>query len=168
MKKPGKNSKWFLLFLGLCVTGFAPPAIAKKVKAAPAPAYSKKAAMAKALQFYVYDKGADIVSDVSGIFDQKAQKINLKCELKNLTSKEIHGVRGTIRFSTYFGETVADIYIETDATIPPGQLIGVNWSVGTDRLTTEAFTKLKDTKLDKLKQTWYPRMIVFSNGVVLK
>lgn len=171
MKNPANKKKLFLLFLGLSIAWFAQPALAKKPKAtttATPIAPSKKAAMARALQFWVYDKGADIVSDVSGIFDQKAQKISLKCELKNRTAMEIHGVRGTIRFSTFFGETIADIYVETEASIPPGDTIGVNWTVGTDRLAPEAFEKFKNTKLDKMKQTWYPRMIVFSDGAVLK
>jgi hypothetical protein len=126
------------------------------------------AAMQKALKFWVYEKGGDVVSDVSGIFDNKTQKIILKCELKNLTAKEIHGVRGTIRFTTYFGDVIADLYVETPLAIPAGETIGVNWTIGTDRLSKTAFEKLNKAKLDQVKQIWYPRMIVFSDGTVLK
>jgi hypothetical protein len=162
-----RNKGILLLSAALWAVTFS-TSTAKKAKATPAPVASKKAALAGAVQFWAYDKGADIVSDVSGIFDQKAQKISLKCELKNRTSKEIHGVRGTVRFSTYFGETIADIYVETDAPIRPGEIIGVNWTVGTDRLAPGAFEKFKNTKLDKMKQVWVPRVIVFSDGTVLK
>ncbi len=126
------------------------------------------AVMQKALRFWVYEKSTDVISDVSGLFDSKSQKITLKCELKNKTGQEIHGVRGILRFTTLFGEEIADIYIESTDAIPPGQVIGVNWDVPTDRLTPDAFDKLKKAKLDQIKQTWYPRMIVFTDGTILK
>ena len=129
---------------------------------------SNRAAMAQALRFWVYEKSTDVVNDVTGIFDNKAQKITVKCELKNLSPKEIHGVRGTLRFTTFFGEKIADISIETTAAIPPGQVIGVNWNVPTERLSPEVFEKLKKTKLDQMKQLWYPSMIAFTDGTVLK
>ena len=171
--------RWlFMMSSAVLIFGIlaAHPASAKKKKtptptptpsptAAPTP---NTAAMVQALRFWVYDKGSDVVSDVSGIFDSKAQKIFLKCELKNQTRKEIHGVRGTIRFTTVFGEPVADIYIESTTVLPPGEVVGVNWDVPTDRLSPAAFDKLKNAKLDQVKQIWYPRMIVFTDGTVLK
>jgi hypothetical protein len=129
---------------------------------------SDQAVLSKALRFWVYEKTTDVVNDVTGLFDSKAQKITLKCGLKNLTDREIHGVRGTLRFSTFFGEKIADISIETTAAIPPGRVIGVNWNVPTDRLSPEVFEKLKKTKLDQMKQVWYPSMIAFTDGTVLK
>jgi hypothetical protein len=133
------------------------------------PAFSSdQAVLSKALRFWVYEKTTDVVNDVTGLFDSKAQKITLKCELKNLTDREIHGVRGTLRFTTFFGDKIADISIETTAAIPPGQVIGVNWNVPTDRLNPEVFEKLKKTKLDQMKQIWYPSMIAFTDGSILK
>ena len=129
---------------------------------------SDQAVLSKALRFWVYEKTTDVVNDVTGLFDSKAQKITLKCELKNLTDREIHGVRGTLRFTTFFGEKIADISIETTAAIPPGQVIGVNWNVPTDRLSPDVFEKLKKAKLDQMKQVWYPSMIAFTDGTVLK
>lgn len=144
----------------------AVPVLAQKT---PTPSASPNlAAMQKALRFWVYDKNTDVVSDVSSLFDSKSQKVTLKCELKNQTGKEIHGVRGTLRFTTFFGETIADIYIEYAEAIPPGQVVGVDWDVPTNRLSPEAFEKLKKTKLDQVKQVWIPRMIVFTDGTVLK
>jgi hypothetical protein len=134
-----------------------------------APAFSPaEAVLSKTLRFWVYEKTTDVVNDVTGLFDSKAQKITLKCELKNLTDREIHGVRGTLRFTTFFGEKIADISIETTAAIPPGQVIGVNWNVPTDRLSPDVFEKLKKAKLDQMKQVWYPSMIAFTDGTVLK
>ncbi|MGH7869262.1 MAG: hypothetical protein ACREP9_16905 [Candidatus Dormibacteraceae bacterium] len=157
----------------LLVFTTALPVLAKKKKApTPTPtafvSTSNMAAMQKALRLYVYEKGSDVVSDVSGMFDSKAQKITLKCELKNQTKKEIHGVRGTLRFTTLFGEYIADVYIESTTVLPPGEVVGVNWDVPTDRLKPEAFDKLKKAKLEDMKQIWYPRMIVFTDGTVLK
>jgi len=162
---------FFLICSTLIVTA---PVLAKtKVKiqptATPLPkAAPNMAAMQKALRFWVYEKNVDVVNDVTGMFDNKAQKITLKCELKNQTAKEIHGVRGTLRFTTYFGDVIADIYIETQLPIPPGQVIGVKWDVPTERLKPEAFEKLKKAKMDQLKQVWYPRMVVFTDGTILK
>ena len=138
-------------------------------KATPVPGASPHAAaMAKSLRFWVYDKGADVVSDVSGLFDSKARKITLKCELKNQTKKEMHAVRGTLRFATYFGETIADIYLETTTVLPPGEVVGVNWDITPERLGPKVFERLQKVKLEQVKQTFYPRMIVFTDGSVLK
>jgi len=136
---------------------------------APSPKVSPNlAVMQKALRFWVYDKLTDVVNDVTGIFDSKTQKITLKCELKNQTAKEIHGVRGILRFTSYFGDVIADIYVETQLPIPPGQTIGVNWDVPTSRLSPQAFDQLKKAKMEQLKQVWYPRMVVFTDGTILK
>lgn len=132
------------------------------------PAFSNPSAMSQALRFWVYEKSTDVVNDVTGLFDSKSQKITLKCELKNLTGREIHGVRGTLRFTTFFGEKIADIAIETTVAIPPGEVIGVIWNIPTDRLSPETFDKLKKAKLEQMKQLWYPSMVVFTDGTVLK
>jgi hypothetical protein len=126
------------------------------------------AALVRALRFYVYDKSTDVVNDVTGLFDSKSRKITIKCELKNLTRREIHGVRGTVRFSTFFGDKIADVYIQSTAAIPPGRVVGVNWDIPMERLGPEAFKTLNKTKLDQMKQSWYPSMIVFTDGAVLK
>jgi hypothetical protein len=162
------------LILAFVVAFTVSPALAKKKKTpTPTPTAVPRispnlAVMQKSLRFYVYEKSTDVVSDVSGLFDYKAQKITLKCELKNQTGKEIHGVRGTLRFTTLFGEYIADVYIESTTILPPGEVVGINWDVPTDRLSADAFDKLKQAKLDQIKQTWYPRMIVFTDGTVLK
>jgi hypothetical protein len=160
----------FFVVLSLACIALAIPAMAKKSKKTPTavPAASNFPAMQKALRFWVYEKNTDVVNDVTGIFDNKTQKITLKCELKNQTKKEIHGVRGTLRFTTQFHETVADISIESTAAIAPGQVIGVNWNVPTDRLKPEAFEKLKNAKLEDLRQVWIPTMVAFTDGTVLK
>jgi hypothetical protein len=126
------------------------------------------AALVRALRFYVYDKSTDVVNDVTGLFDSKSRKITIKCELKNLTRREIHGVRGTVRFSTFFGDKIADVYIQSTAAIPPGRVVGVNWDIPMERLGPEAFKALNKTKLDQMKQSWHPSMIVFTDGAVLK
>ena len=145
------------------------PAFAQTPKTSTVPAVSSnQAAMTKALRFWVYEKSTDVVNDVTGLFDNKAQKITLKCELKNLTGREIHGVRGTLRFTTFFSEKIADSFIETTAAIPPGQVIGVIWNIPTDRLSPDVFDRLKKTKLEQMKQVWYPSMIAFTDGTILK
>ncbi len=167
-----RNKSLFFLFISLAALTVMAPVFTQRAKAAqttPTPAVSPNLAlMKKALRFWVYEKSTDVISDVSGLFDSKAQKITLKCELKNQTGREIHGVRGVVRFTTLFGEEIADIYIESTDAIPPGQVIGVNWDIPTDRLSPDAFDKLKKAQLDKVRQIWYPRTIVFTDGTVLK
>jgi hypothetical protein len=169
-----KSKTSFILTLAVFIAAGPAFSKAKAVKTpTPVPKPAAKAspnlaAMQKALRFWVYEKSSDVVNDVTGIFDNKAQKIILKCELKNQTAKEIHGVRGTLRFTTYFGDVIADIAIETQLPIPAGQVLGVNWEVPTERLTPEAFDKLKKAKMEQMKQVWYPRMIVFTDGTALK
>ncbi len=128
----------------------------------------KMIAMRKAIQVYAYEKGSDVVSDVTGIFDQKSQKVNLKCEFKNLTKKEIHGVRGILRFTTIFGDFITDQSLESTAVIAPGQVIPISWDIPSERFTGNSMETFKKLKLDQMKQIWYPRMIVFTDGTVLK
>ncbi len=120
------------------------------------------------LRLYAYEKSTDVVSDVSGIFDAKAQKVTLKCELKNTTKKEIHGVRGFLRFTTFFGDVITDQSLETTVSLPPGQLVGVNWDIPAERFTPEALETFKKTKLDQMRQIWYPKMIAYTDGTVVK
>jgi hypothetical protein len=120
------------------------------------------------MKVWVYEKSGDVVSDVSGIFDEKSKKITLKCGLKNLSKKEVHAVRGTLRFSTYFGDLIADLSVETVAAIPPGETLAVQWTVGPERMSKTAFETLQKTKLDQLKINWIPSVIAFSDGSMLK
>jgi hypothetical protein len=165
-----KNRIFFVFVIFCLMTTSLVIAKTKKTNKTPTPVSttSNQPAMQKALRFYVYEKSTDVVNDVTGIFDNEAQKITLKCELKNQTGKEIHGVRGTLRFTTQFHETVADVSIESTAAIAPGQVIGVNWNVPPDRLTAAAFENLKKTELKDLRQVWIPTMIAFTDGTVLK
>ena len=148
--------------------GRAPAKSAKKAAVPAGPSPEVRAEMQRTLRFWVYDKGSDVVSDVTGLFDSKSRKITLKCELKNMTDREIHGVRGTIRFSSYFGDVIADVYVETTAVLPPGKVVGVNWDVTPQRLGAAAFNKLGKAKLKQVRQAFYPSMIVFTDGKVLK
>ncbi len=170
MKIPGARRGRLVSAAFLLAFGWAGTAPAKSVERAvpsgPSPAV--RAEMAKALRFWVYDKGADVVSDVSGLFDSKSRKITLKCELKNQTRREMHAVRGTLRLATYFGETIADIYLETTTVLPPGEVVGVNWDITPDRLGPKVFERLQKVKLEQVKQAFYPRTIVFTDGSVLK
>jgi hypothetical protein len=146
------------------------PVLAKtKKKIVPTPTPVARINFSKILKLWVYEKSGDVVSDVGGLLDGgKSNKIILKCELKNLTKKEIHGVRGTLRFSSYFGEKICDISLETVLAIAPGQTLGVTWNVGTDRMSKEAFETLKKSPLDKIRQAWYSSAIVFTDGTTLK
>ena len=143
--------------------------VKKKPKPTPTPLSSVNAAsMNKVLKFWVYEKGGDLVGDVGGIFDQKIKTMILKCGLMNLTKKDIRGVRGVVRFTTLFGEYIGDISLETTAAVPAGQRVSIEWKAGADRFTPEGLQKFQKLKLEEMRQLWYPRMIVFTDGTTLK
>lgn len=126
------------------------------------------ALMQKTLKLWVFEKGGEFIGDVVGIVDQKEKKVVLKCGLKNLTPKTIHGVRGVIRFTTLFNEYIGDISVESTAVIPAGQSISMEWKAGADRFTPEGMKKFQKLKLEEMRQLWYPSMIVFEDGTTLK
>ena len=158
------TSAKFLLLLS--VLFLAAPLAAKTP--APAKASARRAAMARALKLWAYDKGTDVVSDVTGVFDSKSQKVTLKCYLKNLTKKEIHGVRGTLRFTTFFGEVITDQPLQTVLPIPAGRTLSVTWDIPAERFTAKALESFKKLKLEQMKQVWFPTMIVFTDGSTLQ
>jgi len=141
---------------------------APKTAAKTSPVSSRMAALQKVLKVWVYEKGGDFVGDVGGIFDQKRKVAILKCGMKNLTKKDIRGVRGVMRFTTLFGEYITDLSLETTAAIPAGQSVSVEAKVGSERLTEEALKKFEKIKLEEMRQTWYPTTIAFTDGTILK
>ena len=138
----------------------------KKAKATPTPA--SKVDLSKVMRLWVFEKGGEFVGDVLGIVDQKEKKIILKAGMKNLTGKEIHGARGILRFTTLFGEFICDLSLETTSVVPPGQSITIEWKAEGQRFTPEGMKKFEKLKLDQMRQTWYPRMIVFTDGTTLQ
>ena len=145
------------------------PVLAKKAKKTPTPmASSNMAAMNQALKFWVFEKGGELVGDVVGIVDPMGKKVVLKCGMQNLTKKDIRGVRGIVRFTTLFGEYICDITLETTQLVPAGQSVSVEWKAGTDRFTPEGLQKFQKLKLEEMRQLWYPRMVVFTDGTSLK
>jgi hypothetical protein len=156
------------------LTGVAPswPKVKKNPTPTPSPISSASpantVAMNKALKFWIYEKGGDVVGDVVGLVDQKEKKVVLKCGLMNLTKKDIRGVRGIVRFTTLFGEYIGDISLETTALVPAGQRVSIEWKAGADRFTPTGLEKFQKLKLDEMRQIWYPRMVVFTDGETLK
>lgn len=164
-----KKTLWIIIF-ALFVSA---PVAAKAKKATPTPTPLVKpstnmTAMNKALKFWVYEKGGELVGDVVGLVDAKEKKVVLKCGLMNLTKRDIRGVRGVVRFTTLFGEYIGDISLETTELVPAGQKVAIEWKAGADRFTPEGLQKFQKLKLEEMHQTWYPRMVVFTDGTMLK
>ena len=153
----------------------ATPALAKNKKTKVTPTSTpivqpspNMAAMNQALKFWVYEKSGELVGDVMGMVDPKEKKVVLKCGLMNLTKKDIRGVRGFLRFTTLFGEYIGDVSLETTELVPAGQRVSVEWKAGADRFTPEGLQKFQKLKLEEMRQLWYPRMVVFTDGTMLK
>ena len=167
-----KNTLALLIIFALVGTEPGWALAKKKATLTPTPVSSASpantAAMNKALKFWVYEKGGDVVGDVVGLVDQKEKKVILKCGLMNLTKKNIRGVRGVVRFTTLFGEYIGDLSLETTALVPAGQRISIEWKAGSDRFTPAGLEKFQKLKLEEMRQIWYPRMVVFTDGEILK
>jgi len=165
------KKKALALFIIFILGGIAPSWASAKNKTTPTPSpisSPNTAAMNKALKFWVYEKGGDVVGDVVGLVDQKEKKVVLKCGLMNLTKKDIRGVRGIVRFTTLFGEYIGDLSLETTALVPAGERISIEWKAGADRFTPAGMEKFQKLKLEEMRQLWYPRMVVFTDGETLK
>ena len=141
----------------------------KKAKPTPAPASTANiAAMTKVFSLKAYEKGGEFIGDVVGIVDSKSKKVVLKCNLTNLSTREIHGARGVLRFTTLFGDYIGDLSLETTAIVPPRSTISVEWKAGAERFSEEGMKIFQKLKLEQMRQLWYPTMVVFSDGTILK
>jgi hypothetical protein len=123
-----------------------------------------QAALANAFQITAYEKSFEPL----GVAGQNHQEVDLRCVLKNLSEKEIHGVRGILQFTTLSGANITRQALESTAVIVPGQSISYTWKIPSDRFTAKGLKKFKNLKLDQMRQVWYPRMIVFTDGSILK
>ena len=161
-----------ILALGFLVPGLSAAAAKKaSTKKTPTPVSKAKPnteAMRKALQFWVFEKGGEFVGDVLGVVDYKEKKIILKCGLKNLTRKNIRGVRGMVRFTTLFGEYIADLPLESTASVPAGRSISVEWTAKGERFSKAGFDKFQKLKLEEMRALWYPTAVVFTDGTMLR
>ncbi len=157
-----------ILFVTLVLSAFvaAMASFIPSSQAASSPVPSAK--LTKYLKLWAYEKGDDFIGTVGGIFDENRKKIVLKCALKNLTGKEIHGVRGVLRFTTLFGEYICDWTLESTTVVPPGETAGVDWKAGIERFTKKGLATFEKLKLGEMRQIWYPSMIVFSDGTIAK
>ena len=167
----GLQSKLIFWIVAVALISASPALAKKKASKTPTPvpvASPNMAAMNKALKFWVYEKGGELVGDVVGIVDPKGKKIVLKCGMQNFTKKDIRGVRGFLRFTTLFGDFICDISLETTQLVPAGQSVSVEWKAGTERFTEEGLKKFQKLKLEEMRQLWYPRMVVFTDGTSLK
>ena len=121
------------------------------------------------LQVKPYEKVLGTVSQVKGVFQKSARTVTLRCSLLNRTKQEIRAVRGTLRFTTYFGEPIYDLSLEAVRPFPPGQQVPMEWKLKRERFTSdETFKIFTDTPLDKMRVVWYPSVLVLADGTTLK
>ena len=164
--------KTLIFILATLILAMTLPVMAKskkKIKPTPTPNPSVNiAAMQKVLRLAAYEKGGEFIGDVAGIVDSKAKKVVLKCNLTNLSTREVHGARGVLRFTTLFGDYIGDLSLETTAVIPPRTTVSVEWKAGAERFSEEGLKTFQKLKLEQMRQLWYPTMVVFTDGTILK
>jgi len=121
------------------------------------------------LQVTPYEKTLDTVSQVKGVFQKSSRVVTLRCGLVNRTKREIRAVRGILRFTTYFGESIYDLSLEAVRPFPPGQQVSMEWKLKRERFTSDSNFKIfTDTPLEKMRVVWVPSVLVLDDGTTLK
>lgn len=97
------------------------------------------------------------------------EKIEIKVEYKNLSGKDVSGVKGTVKVVDQFGEELSGFAISNDGTIKAGGT--AVWEGG--RSVRYGMNSDKDRKFagleeGKYKVVWEPEMVVFADGSSLK
>lgn len=120
------------------------------------------------VQVRAVGKDLDAASKVKGVFKKASRTVSLKCQLLNQGAKPLGALRGTLRFTSYFGDLIGDLSVEVVAPVAPGQSVTTTWKIKRERFSSdEAFKTFADTPLDKMRVTWIPSMVVLSDGTRL-
>jgi hypothetical protein len=121
--------------------------------------------LATIIQVIPTEKTMDTTSKVKGVFSKSSRTVNLKCVLVNQSQKDIRAVRGTLKFTTYFGDPIAELTVELVTPLPPGQKIPTSWKIKRERFSSDdAFKVFADTPLQKMRMVWVPSVAVLADG----
>jgi len=91
-------------------------------------------------------------------------RVNFVIAIQNKTLKDISGVKGTLEFDDMFGTEIKSFSLSIDNGVKAGQ-IATTSDYGFDVNQFEnPDTQIAQTDLAKMKVTFHPEMIVFSDG----
>ena len=82
---------------------------------------------------------------------------------KNKTDRDIAGVKGTVTFYDMFDEKIRGLDLSYDKGIKAGKTINYKAQTSYNQFLSED-KKLNNTELSKIKVTWEPEQLIFSDG----
>ena len=82
---------------------------------------------------------------------------------KNKTDRDIAGVKGTVTFYDMFDEKIRGLDLSYDKGIKAGKTINYKAQTSFNQFLSED-KKLNNTELSKIKVTWEPEQLIFSDG----
>lgn len=82
---------------------------------------------------------------------------------KNKTNRNIAGVKGTVTFFDMFDEKIQSLSLSYDDGIKAGKTVNYKAQTDYNQFVSED-KKLKNTELSKIKVTWEPEQLIFSDG----
>ncbi|HEU0015801.1 MAG TPA: hypothetical protein VFQ45_19135 [Longimicrobium sp.] len=93
--------------------------------------------------------------------------ITFRLEVANNGSKPISGIKGGFVFRDQFDDEIISIGYKHDETLAPGAKATVNKVYDYNQYMDD-HRKLRETPLDKLKVTWEPETVIFTDGTRLE
>jgi len=82
---------------------------------------------------------------------------------KNKTDRDISGVKGSVTFYDMFDEKIKSLTLSYDDGIKANKTINYKATTDYNQFKSED-KKLKSTELSKIKVTWEPEQLIFSDG----
>lgn len=99
--------------------------------------------------------------------EQFSDRVQFVIAVQNKTARDIAGVKGDIEFDDMFGTEIKSIEFSLDQSVRAGQIATLsNYGMDLNQFE-DSDNKLAQTDLGKMKVTFHPQMIVFSDGAKL-
>ena len=91
----------------------------------------------------------------------------LSFAFKNKSTTTLSGFKGVVTFSDMFDETIKEIEVSLDQSIPAGEIFSGTLTVDYNQFNDED-KKFKSTNKDKMKVSWIPLVLIFEDGTKLE
>lgn len=137
---------------------------------AQAAALKAKVAAQKAADAARINQSATVAVTGVNILPQNAMagrysdSLNLEIAIQNKSQKAISGIRGTLDFRDQFGAEISQTSLSLDDTVNPGQTRTLT-GYGRDlNQFDDSDKKLSSIPFDKMRVTFTPEMVVFTDG----
>lgn len=97
-----------------------------------------------------------------------SERVQFVIAIQNKTGKDIAGVKGGMQFNDMFGTEIKTVLLSIDDTVKAGQMFTTSdYGLELNRFVDND-TRLAVTDLSKMKVTWHPEMVIFSDGTKME